>query len=109
MKQKGEHGPQGKEEERRRSDESSVSRSLDSPLRGGYTSTEQHVLAPGSWYKSPLQIAPLSLHMSSPFGTDRKKHRKQARRGKTWCVAQSCSLFGLPKKIHINVKVEAMH
>ena len=109
MKQKGEHRPQGKEEEKRRNDESSESQSLDLPSRGGYRSTEQHVLAPGSWYKSLLQIAPLSLHMSSPFGIDRKKHTIQARRGKTWCVAQSCSLFCLLKKIHINVKVEAMH
>lgn len=83
MKQKGEHRPQEKEEERMKNDESSESQSLDLQLRGSYTCTEQHVLAPGSWYKSLLQIAPLSLHMSSPFGIDRKKCTIQAR-GKTW-------------------------
>lgn len=62
-----------------------------------------------SWYKSLLQFAPLSLHMSSPFGIDRKKYTIQARREKTLRVAQSCSLFCPKKKVHINVKVEAMH
>lgn len=104
MKQKGEHRPQEKEEERRKNDESSESQSLDLWLRRSYTSTEQHVPAPGSWYKSLFPNAPLSLHISSPFGIDRKKHTIQARRGKTWYIAQSCSLFCLPKKIHINVK-----
>lgn len=74
--------PQEKEEERRKNDESSESQSLDLQLRRSYTSTEKHVPAPGSWYK--FQTAPLSLHMSSPFGIDRKKCTIQARRGKTW-------------------------
>lgn len=110
MKQKGEHRPQEKEEERRKNDESSESQSLDLQLRGSYTSTEQHVLAPGSWYKSLFQIAPLSLHMSSPFGIDRKKRTIQARRGKTWCTqhkAAYCSAFR--KKSTLMLKVEAMH
>lgn len=36
----GQHRPQGKEEERRRDDEPSESRSLDLPLRGSRTNTE---------------------------------------------------------------------